>query len=1008
MKKVLSLCMGILLLSLHLPFTASAQNSGPIPVRGTVVDASGFPVSGATVFEVGTSNGTVTDQEGAYSLRVSGRDAYVSINIMGYKEVTYPATSDQLNLVVLEEDTTQLDEVVVIGYGQVKKADANGAVQVFKPDPLNRVKATTTTDLLLGKVAGLQITQGSGSVGSSGTVRIRQGASLNASNTPLIVIDGMVDQSISSINPDDIESISVLKDASSAAIYGARGANGVIIITTKKGSDAKGGQFIKPAVSYKGEAFVNYKTDYLPVYSADEFREEYVKRGWDASKLGTASTDWQKEISRTAYTHKHTVSLRGALPYVPYRVSVGFQEENGAIISHKQDVGTVTANFTPKLLDDHLTFDLGVKDTYKDTPTSAGSFSGAAWLDPTIPVYGDYPSVTVNGVTYDHRGYGYYIYGSDPDGSNGDEHSYNSAAEVRYPGSGYIRANRFVTNATMVYKVHGLEDLSATVSFNGNYYRSRYKSQGVDNTPRTWATDYVSLGKGGQGKHSYGNSYARHYNMDYFVNYRHQFGIHGVDITAGHSYESTYSDYWDSPTYWNDGETEAGSVEGSGMSENNLASWFGRINYTLADKYLLTFTMRADASSRFAPETRWGYFPSAAFAWKVNKENFLKDVRWIDELKLRLSYGTTGQQEIGNDYAYQTSYFVSTDQYMYREGDDFYYVYRPAAFDRSIQWEVTKTANAGLDYGFFGGRLYGSFDYYDRKTTNLLMSSVKVPAGSNFAVTTDQNIGEMTSKGIEFSIGAVPVSTRDWYWSINANFAWNKSTITKLTSYDDPDAYIKTGYTDNNRYMQWHKVGDTPYTFHLAKQAYDEDGKPLEKFYNPNYDPSDPASEEFVLDDTNDKNMFDTGKSSLVPYYGGLSTQVRFRNWDFGLNAHYAFGQYVFWKAVYGTCNSSFYNESYSFPTNTYKDVVPYWETRHSHTDHWLHKGDYFKVDNIVVGYTLPKKASWYNSIRLSVGLQNVLTLTDYPGIDPEVYDGLDGSSTPRPHLLMFSVNIDL
>lgn len=1004
MKKVLIGLVGLLLSSV-LSTTAFAQSG--YTIKGTVYDQEQQPVMGAFVIEQGTNNGVMTDANGQFFLTTSSKDAMVEISIIGFVSQVLPATAD-FSKIVLKEDNEMLESVVVIGYGQVKKSDATGAVIAYKPDELNRVKTTTTTDLLLGKVAGLQITQGSGSPGSSGTIRIRQGASLNASNDPLIVIDGMVDASISSINPEDIESFSVLKDASSAAIYGSRGANGVIIITTKRGPITTNGKAIKPTVGYKGDYSINYNYEYLDVYDTEEFRKEYENRGWDTNLLGTADTNWQKEITQTAFSHKHTVYLRGALPYLPYRVSLGYQKENGAVKGHTQDVATATININPSLLDNHLNIDIAFKDTYKYTPESGGSLSSAAKVDPTWPVYADYGPVTVNGVKYDQKAYGLYMYGADAQGNGADPNATNPLAEVLYPGIGNTKANRISTSAALNYKVHGFEDLKATVSFNGNWLNTTETSRECDNTPNTWGTDYTNLGKGGIGQNSNDVSSYRHYNMDYYLNYNHTFGVHGIDVTLGHSYESTYSDWTNSPTYWNDGEVVSGSVETSGKSRVNLSSWFGRINYNLMDRYLFTATARADASSRFAPETRWGFFPSAAFAWKINNENFMKNADWVSELKLRLSYGITGQQEIGNDYAYQASYYKSTETYMYKEGSEFYYTYRPSAFDRSIQWETTSTKNIGIDYGFLNGRIYGTIDFYDRYTSNLLMEDVKVAAGSNFAEVTDQNIGEMSSRGFEFAIGAIPVSTKDWYWSINANFAWNKSTIEKLTSYDDPSAYVKTGAASDNRYTQIHKVGNTPYTYFLAKQVYDENGNALEKWYNPSYDPSDPNSEQYVSNEASNSSLWDTGKSSLVPFYGGLSTQVRYKNWDFGANAHYAFGQYVFWKTMYNGCNSAFFNSSYQFPMNTYKDIAPYWASEHYLTDHWLYKGDYFKIDNIVVGYTFDNtKSSWYKNLRISLGLQNVATFSQYPGLDPEVYDGIDGSSTPRPRIMMLSLNLD-
>ena len=844
MKSICTKLLTVILLCMS-AIVVSAQRG--YQVRGTVVDAQG-PVVGATVVEQGTNNGVSTGLDGEFVLRVSGPDATVEVSCIGYATVSFRA-SQVPGRIQLSEDNEYLDEVVVIGYGEVRKSDATGAVVAMKPDELNRVKANTTEDLLLGKIAGLQITQGSGSAGSTGTIRIRQGASLNASNEPLIIVDGMVGESIHSVNADDIESINVLKDASSAAIYGARGANGVIIITTKKGPQAKGGQTVAPRVTYRGDYSVNYAYQKLDVYDADEFREEYIRRGWDAALLGNADSDWQKAISQTAFNHRHTISLRGALPYLPYRVSVGFQDSKGVVKGNKQDVWTASVNLNPKFLDDHLAFDIGLRENYKRSPESGGSITSAALTDPTRPIYTDYGPATVNGVNYDQKAFGFNMFGADAQGNNPISTS-NQVASALYPGLGYSENNRLSANVSAIYKVHGFEDLSATVSFNGNKYNSYTKNLGRDNTPGTWSSSMVALGKGGQGTYSSSTSDSFHYNIDYFLNYKHVFaGKHSVDATIGHSYERDYGESWSSASFYNDGDPVENSLESSSQSELRLASWFGRLNYIFRDKYLFTFTMRADASSRFAPETRWGYFPSAAVAWKLDKEPFIKNLGFINELKLRASYGKTGQQDIGTRYAYQASYYVSDDNHSYLDNGTWYNAYRPTAFDRTIQWEVTTTKNVGLDFGLWKNRVSGSAEYYWRWTDNLLMNSVKIPAGSNFSNALDQNIGEMSSRGFELSLGFVPVSTRDLYWTINTNFAWNDARIESLTAYEDPDAYITIG--NSSRYMRVNKVGHKPQTFFLAKQVY-EDGKAVEKWYNPEYDPNDPDSQEYLTDTTSD------------------------------------------------------------------------------------------------------------------------------------------------------------
>ena len=1001
MKSTSSKLLGILLAGM-VSIPVFAQRG--YPVKGAVLDAEG-PVVGATILEAGTQNGVSTGSEGEFALTVSSADALVEISCIGYAPVSYKAGLLP-KMIVLEPDSQFLDEVVVIGYGEVRKTDATGSVVAMRPDELNRVKATTTEDLLLGKIAGLQITQGSGSAGSTGTIRIRQGASLNASNEPLIIVDGMVGESIHSVNTDDIESINVLKDASSAAIYGARGANGVIIITTKKGPQAKGGKTIAPRVSYRGDYTLNYAYQKLDVYDPDEFRAEYIRRGWDAELLGNASSDWQKAVTQTALNHRHTLSVRGALPHLPYRVSVGYQDNRGAVKGNLQRVATASVQLNPSFLQDHLNFNIGLRENYKKSPASGGSITDAALTDPTRPIYTDYGKATVNGVEYDQKAFGFTMYGADASG-NSPITTNNEVADALYPGLGYSENNRVSTNLSAIYKVHGLEDLTATVSFNGHYYTSYTKDLGRDNTPSTWSSSMVALGKGGQGKNSYSTSSSYHYNVDYYLNYKHVFaGIHGVDATLGHSYEDDFGKSFSSASYYNDGDLVENSLDSESQSELRLSSWFGRLNYILLDRYLFTFTMRADASSRFAPETRWGYFPSAAVAWKMDKEPFIKRLGFVDELKLRASYGKTGQQDIGTRYAYQASYYVSDEFHSYLDNGTWYPAYRPTAFDRTIQWEVTTTKNIGLDFGFFKNRFSGSVEYYDRWTDNLLMNSVMIPAGSNFSNSLDQNIGQMSSRGVEAALTVVPVNTRNTYWTISANFAWNTARIESLTSYEDPDAYITIG--NSSRYMRAHKVGHKPYTYFLAKQAYDESGKALEKWYNPAYDPNDPDSPEFIEDTTSDSSrwMKDEDRSGLVPYYGGLSSSFRHRNWDLGLNAHYGFGQYVFWQTVYGGCDNSFFSQYHSYPTNTFKSIVPDWGVEHYETDYWLFKGDYFKLDNIVAGYTFDK-TRWFNSCRVAVGLQNVFTITKYPGLDPEVYGGMDSTSTPRPRMVMFSLNVE-
>ncbi len=973
-------------------------------IRGRVVDKDNLPLPGVSIIVKGTTIGTSTDLNGEFTLAVPDDAKILQFSFLGMH--TQEAAIDeraQYNI-SLEEETIGVDEVIVIGYGGVKKKDATGAVTLLKPSELNIAKATTVSDLLIGKIAGLQIIQGSGDPGSLGTIRIRQGASLNASNEPLIVIDGLTEGNLLSLNPNDIESINILKDASASAIYGARGANGVIIVTTKKGPRATDGKIVRPRFNYKSDMFINTPYQSLDVYSPDEFRAEYAKRGWETSLLGSSHTDWQREIMRTSISHVHNLSASGTLPYTPYRISVGYNQEQAIIINNKRDHTTATIALSPKLLNDHVSIDATFKYSHIHAPEKGGSISSAALTNPTQPIYYDYGPVTVNGVHYDQKAFGYYMFGADEHG-NSPQREYNPLASAMLPGLGFNKQDRLLTNLLINYKVHGFEELAFNFAVNSSSTKLQTRSHQRDNTPDTWSNTNVNLLKGGIGSNSESSNSRNRYILDYYVNYNKSVSRHDIDLTLGHTYEKQRYSSWDGAIYYNDGDVVAGSVDLDLSGEVAMSSWFSRLHYKFSDRYLLTATLRADASSRFAPETRWGFFPSAAFAWKVNEERFLKEVEAINELKLRVSYGVTGQQNIYNDYAYQAIYYASTEEFMYRVGDTFYTTYYPSAFDRQLKWEVTRTLNAGFDFGLFNNRLYGALDLYTRLTSDMLMYAVMIPAGSNFSETMDQNIGEMSSRGVEITLGSRIIKTKDLTWDLNVSFANNNSRIEKLTAYDErlEETWVKVGNIGSNRYVQYHKVGETPYSFYLAKQVYDADGKPVEKFY----DPQTPGQENYVFDDAANASKWDTHKSSLVPYYGGITTQLRYKSWDFAANAHYAFGHYVYWQTMQSGSNSSFFSGTGQYPRNTLRGWAPEWEKQHYFSDYWLFKGNYLKIDNIVAGYSFNRLFNDMSSLRIALGVQNLFSFTKYPGIDPEIYDGLDNTNTPKSRMYMLSIDLN-
>lgn len=961
-------------------------------LKGKTIDAKGQPLAGASIVVKGKAYGTISDFDGNFSINVENGDI-LSISYMGYidKEIKY--TGFKTIDIVLEEDTALLDEVVVIGYGSVKKEDATGSLSTIKVEEQNRGSVTKTSNLLLGKVPGLQVTMANGDPNTNGVVRIRQGASLNASNSPLVIIDGIIGESLNYLNSEDVDTITVLKDASSTAIYGARGANGVIIVTTKKGINPKDGKGVAPKISYRMDTSINKNVRTLEVYNTDSFKKEFLKRYPDLGNLlGSNSTNWQDEIYRLGISQKNTLAVKGAFPKTPYRLSLGYQDEKGTIKNSEKSLASLVLNISPSALSKHLKADITFKETSSKIPESSSPVQSAAFMDPTAPVFQDYPN---------NLGLGYYMFGADQNGSL-PTNTNNPVASIDL-ATGNSKNSRTALNANLNYKVHGFEDLTFTANFGliHNHYNRNWKV--LDNSPSSWG----NYGAKGIGVYAKNKSYNRSFIREYYANYNHLFnGKHRVKAMLGHTYEEHHNTWENSPVFIN-GSDEEFQIASSGGYENTLASYFGRLNYDFNRKYFFTFTMRADGSSRFAPETRWGYFPSGAFAWKLNEEKYFEKFSKLSNLKLRLSYGQTGQQDINNNYAYQSTYQASTDDSRYRFGDQFYTTYRPNAYVRDIQWEVTSTYNAGLDWGFADNRVYGSIDYYNRFTDKLLMEDVRIPAGANFSDTLDQNIGEMESSGLEFSIGSKLINNEDLQWSFDTNFTYNKATIKKLTTYNSSnEAFIKTGSIGSSRFAQIHKVNSTPYTFFLAKQAYDNDGTPLDgTFYNPDYDPSVSGSEEFVYDDTNDANKFNTGKSSLAPYYGGFSSALKYKDWDFGVNGHFAFGHYVFWQTASRGSNESLYDTYGLYPKNSLVNT-PEWAQEHRFSDYWLHKGDYLKLDNITVGYTIDKIINSNSSLRLSVGIQNVFTITNYPGIDPEVYSGIDGSAYPRPKMYLVTMNM--
>lgn len=958
--------------------SANAMAQEVMQLTGSVIDkVSGEPVVGATIAVKGVSVGTSADAAGVFKINVS-RNAILIVSSIGYKAAEVIATQTPMK-VSLEPANETLSEVVVIGYGSVKKGDATGAVSTVRIDPLNKGLILTPQDALVGKVAGVNVVPATGAPGSEGTIRIRMGASLSASNDPLVVIDGVPISGgapLSSINPSDIESFNILKDASATAIYGSRASNGVVIITTKKGS----AKSARPQVSYTANFMVNRVYNYYDVLSADEYRKVFAQKANAPAdfRLGTASTDWQREIYRTSAGTDHSISLTGNPGNLPYRVSIGYTNQNGIIKENNYQRSNVSFGISPKFLDNHLSLDMNFKGIWEtERPVPTGVIGSAISFDPTRPVNEVYPNDV---------GIGYFVWRNG--GTNISLAPTNPVADLLLTER-LNKGFRTIGNLALDYKVHGFNDLRINTNFGVDIRNRDYTEIIPDKAPAT----YTSIRNDGRGRQYFEENRNTNFIFTSYVNYNKKIGSeHHIDAVAGYEWQR----FWYSVTP----QSIVRDVIDASVPDKDalyLLSFFGRVNYSFGSKILLTSTLRADGSSRFAPDNRWGYFPSAALAYRLSEENFIKNVGAISDLKFRISYGQTGQQDIGGYHPALATYTRSTNVARYQFGTDWINMLRPNGYDPNIRWETTTTYNAGLDFGFLQNRIFGSIDAYRRTTTDLL-NRIAVPAGSNFTNIIETNIGDMRGHGIELALGGTPIKKNNLEWTISGNFTYNNATITKLNTIDTENNFVKTG-TISRRDFQIQKVGQTPNTFFLLRQAYDANGKPLEGKYI--------DKEGAITASEQDANKYVTNKSSLVPYYYGLSTRITYKAWDFGMNGHGSFGNYVLnYQQAGQTMMSLFSSERVSSNISTPALDRGFIMERYF-SDMFLESGAFFRFDNITAGYTINKLWKEGSRLRLSLSAQNMLLLTRYSGVDPEIFRGLDNNVYQRPRIVTFSMNVN-
>ena len=955
-------------------------------IKGEVTDAqNGEALIGATVMVEGEKGGTVTDFDGNFSLQVSSSAKKIKVSYIGYIDKIL-SISDNMK-VKLESDSKALADVVVIGYGTARKSDLTGSVATVKSKDFNKGLVSSPEQLINGKVSGVQIMSNSGSASAGSTIRVRGGASLNASNDPLIVLDGVpLEQGgisgnssnfLSMINPSDIESMTVLKDASSTAIYGSRASNGVIIITTKKGQQGA----VK--VNFNTTNSLQTRAQMVDMLSRDEFVNVINQFGTDNQKslLGTANTDWNDEVYRTAFGTDNNLSVSGSIDkWLPFRVSVGYYNQSGLVRKDNVERWTGNVVLTPSFFQDHLKLTINAKGTLNNNSfNNGGAVWAAATFNPTIPVYSG------------NDKYGGYNEALDADGVPVNAGVRNPRGLVDLYDS-KSKVSRFIGSMDVDYKVHFLPELKLHATVGADYA----KGDGTVYVPAYAAQSYNKDESLGGSDYKYGPQKNENRLLTLYANYAKYFEDikSNVDLTAGYDYQ-----YWKSttPLYYTKSAagTNLSTVKASDY-RHVMLSYYGRINYSFDGKYLLTATVRRDASSRFSKDTRWGTFPSVALGWTLTEEPWLKNQKVLSNLKLRASYGVTGQQEGIGNYNYLPVYTYSVTGAEAFINGQYINTYRPEAYVSDLKWETTTSWNFGLDFGFLNGRIGGAIDFYTRKTKDLL-ASVPTAAGTNFSKTILTNVGNVDSKGIEISLNATPIQTKDWEWNLSYNFTWQNMKVKNLSlTKGGSQTNVKVGPSIDAYQFQVLSEGYEPYMFYVYHQLYDsKTGKPIEGAYAD-------------LNNDGEINESDLYRyhSPAPKYIMGLSTSLRYKQLTLGMSFRANIDNYVYngMGMSTGAFETVSYNNSQLNNLNT-SFLKTGFKTRQYLSDYYVENASFLKLDNLSLSYNVGKINKWA-SLTVSAMVQNVFTITGYSGTDPEVPNGMDNSFYPRPRT--YSVSLGL
>jgi TonB-dependent starch-binding outer membrane protein SusC len=960
-----------------------------LQITGKVTDKSnGEALPGVNITIKGTNQGAATDMSGKYTIKVNSGSTLV-FSFIGYINEERIVESAQTIDVELTLDVKKLEEVVVIGYGTVKKNDLTGSVNAVGSRNFTKGITNSPQDLISGKVAGVAVTSGNGAPGSAPTVRIRGTNSLNANQDPLYVVDGVVldngsisglSNTLAFLNPNDIETYTILKDASATAIYGSRATNGVIIITTKKGNK-------NMHISYNGTYTVNSLPKMLDVLNGDEYRTlitEQIASGYlasgAASLLGTANTDWQKEIYRTSFSQDHNLGISGTIKKVlPYRFSFGYTKSDGTLKATDFKRLTANINLNPTLLKGFLKINLNVKGMYNENNFGAtGAIGAATAFNPTFPV--------MNGNTR-WRGYTTWITDNTDINGNPNTNATSNPVALIDLRKDFSFVKRSIGNVQFDYKVHFFPDLHVNVNLAYDYSKTKGHVNVADSTAWTYNNP-------NEGRLETYNETRKKQLLETFLNYEKELpDINSkINAMAGYSWEYFYKANDDTAIYKSGAELS----QSASKTRYYLVSFYGRLNYELAGRYILTATLRNDGTSRFSEDNRWGLFPSGAFAWKIKQESFLKNINVLSDLKLRVGIGVTGQQELNTgDFPYLAVFKTSSQYASYQLGDEFYYTLRPNAYDANIKWESTTTKNIALDFGLFNNRLTGTIEYYTKKTNDMI-STVNTAAGSNLSNSITTNVGDMKNKGFEFTLSGDIISSKDLNWELSGNIAYNKNEITKLTMSENSDYYVQTGSISGGtgNKIQVQKVGEPLNSFFVYQQVYDSNGNPIDGVYV----------------DRDGNGVINSGdlycyKSPMPDYTLGISSRLNYKKWEFSFSGRASFGNYMYNNVASGSTYASLYTSNFLSNINYSANETKFKSTQYF-SDYYVENASFFKMDNIALSYNTPILNKKVN-LKVSGMVQNAFVITKYKGLDPEIYSGIDNNVYPRSRAYILGLNLE-